>query len=164
MSVLSLLAALCSLTLSPVYLFSSSPLIVTASDHAFKTIVMKGELTASIVFSSMAVFEMLQQQLHEIFNFITTSIAGKVSVDRINEFLKNVSAAPIIHSHRADKSLHFFRQSSLMLSLATPLLVVICIYLQTRKIHPRSLASKTHLLHGRVTSMARLHRPSASFC
>ncbi|KAF8904953.1 P-loop containing nucleoside triphosphate hydrolase protein [Mucidula mucida] len=53
------------------------------------TIVMKGELTASIVFSSMAVFEMLQQQLHEIFNFITTSIAGKVSVDRINEFLKN---------------------------------------------------------------------------
>ncbi|KAF9007748.1 P-loop containing nucleoside triphosphate hydrolase protein [Hymenopellis radicata] len=59
------------------------------SDYAFKTIVMKGELTASIVFSSMAVFEMLQHQLHEIFNIITTSIAGKVSVDRINDFLKD---------------------------------------------------------------------------
>ncbi|KAF8994841.1 P-loop containing nucleoside triphosphate hydrolase protein [Hymenopellis radicata] len=42
-----------------------------------------------IVFSSMAVFEMLQQQLHEIFNLITTSIAGKVSVDRLNDFLKD---------------------------------------------------------------------------
>ncbi|KAF8994369.1 hypothetical protein BDZ89DRAFT_1123364 [Hymenopellis radicata] len=37
----------------------------------------------------MAVFEMLQQQLHEIFNLITTSIAGKVSVDRLNDFLKD---------------------------------------------------------------------------
>ncbi|KAF9001810.1 hypothetical protein BDZ89DRAFT_1146638 [Hymenopellis radicata] len=43
------------------------------SDYAFKTIF----------------FEMLQHQLHEIFNIITTSIAGKVSVDRINDFLKD---------------------------------------------------------------------------
>ncbi|KAF9016393.1 hypothetical protein BDZ89DRAFT_1094518 [Hymenopellis radicata] len=63
------------------------PVITMIATYA--TIVMKGELTASIVFSSMAVFEMLQQQLHEIFNFITTSIAGKVSVDRINDFLKD---------------------------------------------------------------------------
>ncbi len=63
---------------------------------------MKGELTASIVFSSMAVFEILQQQLHAIFNLITTSIAGKVSADRINDFLKNVSAVSMFARHYAD--------------------------------------------------------------
>ncbi|KAF8917347.1 P-loop containing nucleoside triphosphate hydrolase protein [Mucidula mucida] len=68
------------------------PILTMIATYAVysQTVVMKGELTASIVFSSMAVFEILQQQLHAIFNLITTSIAGKVSADRINDFLKNI--------------------------------------------------------------------------
>jgi small-conductance mechanosensitive channel len=52
---------------------------------------MKGQLTASIVFSSMSVFDMLRDQLHMIFWVINQSVTGKVSLDRVDDFLKNVS-------------------------------------------------------------------------
>ncbi|TFK34746.1 multidrug resistance-associated ABC transporter [Crucibulum laeve] len=53
------------------------------------TLIMKQQLNASIVFSSMSVFSMLRSQLHRIFYQITNTIQGKVSLDRVNEFLKN---------------------------------------------------------------------------
>lgn len=55
-----------------------------------KTVVMKQELTASIVFSSMPVFDMLKVQLGMIFSYINVTIAGKVSLDRVDNFLHNV--------------------------------------------------------------------------
>ncbi|KAF4608742.1 hypothetical protein EYR40_001089 [Pleurotus pulmonarius] len=54
---------------------------------AGKTVVMKQDLSASIVFSSMTVFDILRGQLHMISNTLTVAIKGKVSLDRVNEFL-----------------------------------------------------------------------------
>ncbi|KAF9270617.1 hypothetical protein L218DRAFT_983085 [Marasmius fiardii PR-910] len=53
------------------------------------TLVMKKELNASTVFSSMTVLEMLRTQLHVVFDIMTATIAGKVSLDRISKFLKH---------------------------------------------------------------------------
>ena len=54
---------------------------------------MKRELSASIVFSSMTVFDMLRDQLHIVFFVVSQSITGKVSLDRVDDFLKNVSVS-----------------------------------------------------------------------
>ncbi|KAI0705524.1 P-loop containing nucleoside triphosphate hydrolase protein [Earliella scabrosa] len=51
------------------------------------TVFMKGELTASRLFSSFTAFLMIQQQLHLIFYAIPVCTQAKVSLDRINEFL-----------------------------------------------------------------------------
>jgi hypothetical protein len=52
---------------------------------------MERQLSASIVFSSMTVFDMLRDQLHIVFFVVNQSITGKVSLDRVDDFLKNVS-------------------------------------------------------------------------
>ncbi|KAJ3523042.1 hypothetical protein NMY22_g11626 [Coprinellus aureogranulatus] len=59
------------------------------ANEIHSTVVMKGQLTASIVFSSMSVFDMLRDQLHMIFWVINQSVTGKVSLDRVDDFLKN---------------------------------------------------------------------------
>lgn len=57
---------------------------------------MKQDLSASIVFSSMTVFDILRGQLHMISNTLTVVIKGKVSLDRVNEFLHKVSLFPLV--------------------------------------------------------------------
>ncbi|KAF7367211.1 ATP-binding cassette transporter [Mycena sanguinolenta] len=52
------------------------------------TLIMKESLTASKVFSSMSVFDMLRNQLHFIFWAVSQAVTGKVSLDRVNEFLQ----------------------------------------------------------------------------
>ncbi|KAJ7141437.1 hypothetical protein C8R44DRAFT_763446 [Mycena epipterygia] len=47
------------------------------------------ELSASKVFSSMAVFDLLRSQMWFTFYTISTAVNGKVSLDRLNEFLHN---------------------------------------------------------------------------
>ncbi|KAF8898485.1 hypothetical protein BD779DRAFT_1607278 [Infundibulicybe gibba] len=54
-----------------------------------QTIIMKQDLNASKVFSSMSVFDMLRDQLHMVFYSINQSVTGKVSLDRVNDFLHN---------------------------------------------------------------------------
>ncbi|KAJ7596755.1 P-loop containing nucleoside triphosphate hydrolase protein [Mycena floridula] len=56
---------------------------------AVYTLVMKQELNASKVFSSLTVFDMVRLQLHIILQDITKAIKGKVSLDRMNEFLND---------------------------------------------------------------------------
>ncbi|KAJ7693691.1 P-loop containing nucleoside triphosphate hydrolase protein, partial [Mycena rosella] len=53
----------------------------------FFTIIMKEDLSASKVFSSISVFEMLRGQMGFIFWSLTQSVTGKVSLDRVHEFL-----------------------------------------------------------------------------
>ncbi|TFK19880.1 ATP-binding cassette transporter [Coprinopsis marcescibilis] len=71
------------------------PIAVMASCYATfvrnnnSTIVMKQELTTSIVFSSMTVFDMLGEQLRMTLNTILLVLPGKVSLDRVNDFLRN---------------------------------------------------------------------------
>ncbi|KAJ6521925.1 P-loop containing nucleoside triphosphate hydrolase protein [Mycena vulgaris] len=53
------------------------------------TVIMKQDLSPSKVFSSMAVFDLLRNQLSFAFYCISTTVNGKVSLDRLNEFLHN---------------------------------------------------------------------------
>ncbi|KAJ6606134.1 hypothetical protein DFH09DRAFT_1119386 [Mycena vulgaris] len=53
----------------------------------FQTLVMKQELNASKVFSSMTVFELFRNQLHEFFATMTSLVTGRVSLDRLDNFL-----------------------------------------------------------------------------
>ncbi|PCH33304.1 hypothetical protein WOLCODRAFT_135046 [Wolfiporia cocos MD-104 SS10] len=63
------------------------PFITMIVTFATYTLIMRRELTASAVFSSMAVFDMLRQSLHGVFGLIPAIIRAKVSLDRVNEFL-----------------------------------------------------------------------------
>lgn len=51
---------------------------------------MKQPLKPSTVFSSMTVFDLLREQFFTGFFMFNRMIAGKVSLDRINDFLGNV--------------------------------------------------------------------------
>ena len=70
------------------------PILVMISSYATFTLVMKRDLSPSIVFSSMTIFDMLRDTLEDIVSFrITSMIQGKVSLDRVTEFLHNVGLA-----------------------------------------------------------------------
>ncbi|KDR82378.1 hypothetical protein GALMADRAFT_56800 [Galerina marginata CBS 339.88] len=63
------------------------PTLTMLATYIVFTVVMKEELNASRIFSSMAVFSMLRDQLHRLLWQISDIIQGKVSLDRIGEFL-----------------------------------------------------------------------------
>ncbi|KAI0782159.1 P-loop containing nucleoside triphosphate hydrolase protein [Abortiporus biennis] len=63
------------------------PIVTMVVTYITYTVVMKKELTASIVFPSMAIFDMVQNQFSQIFVLIPQLITSKVSFDRINDFL-----------------------------------------------------------------------------
>ncbi|KAG6857595.1 hypothetical protein H0H87_010163 [Tephrocybe sp. NHM501043] len=71
------------------------------------TIIMKEDLSASKVFSSMAVFDMLRDQLHMVFYAITQLVTGKVSIDRVNDFLHNTE---LLDSFSEKDSIDLFPQ------------------------------------------------------
>ncbi|KAG8864753.1 hypothetical protein FRB96_003338, partial [Tulasnella sp. 330] len=64
------------------------PLLVSITTFATFTLIMKQDLTASRIFSSIAVFDLITEQLYMTFHFVTQILAGKVSIDRINAFIK----------------------------------------------------------------------------
>ncbi|KAI1790046.1 P-loop containing nucleoside triphosphate hydrolase protein [Ganoderma leucocontextum] len=64
------------------------PLLIMLASYATFTVAMKRELSASIVFSSIALFEILRSQLGLIFFRIPILTNGKVSLERINRFLR----------------------------------------------------------------------------
>ncbi|KAI5124482.1 hypothetical protein M0805_008364 [Coniferiporia weirii] len=64
------------------------PLMTMVATFATYTLIMKKQLTASRVFSSMAVFDMLRDQLHLIFFMVPATIQAKVSLDRVTKFLR----------------------------------------------------------------------------
>ncbi|KAF8710653.1 P-loop containing nucleoside triphosphate hydrolase protein, partial [Rhizoctonia solani] len=63
------------------------PLIVMALTFACHTLWFEKPLTASIVFASIAVFDIMRNQLQILSWQIPLSVQGKVSIDRIDEFL-----------------------------------------------------------------------------
>ncbi|TFY61104.1 hypothetical protein EVG20_g7183 [Dentipellis fragilis] len=68
------------------YLIPVSTMVVTFATY---TLIMKQELKPSTVFSSMAVFDLLRDQLGMILRFTSAIIQAKVSVDRVSDFLRN---------------------------------------------------------------------------
>ncbi|KAH9059057.1 hypothetical protein EDB87DRAFT_1832312 [Lactarius vividus] len=63
------------------------PVITMVVTYVTYTAIMKRALTPSAVFSSMAVFDLLSDQLHAIFRMIPMFIQARVSLDRVNDFL-----------------------------------------------------------------------------
>ncbi|KAJ6468064.1 P-loop containing nucleoside triphosphate hydrolase protein [Mycena vitilis] len=53
------------------------------------TVIMGQSLNASKVFSSMTMFDILRDSIAQITHWLNDLITGKVSLDRLNEFLKN---------------------------------------------------------------------------
>ncbi|KAI0085671.1 P-loop containing nucleoside triphosphate hydrolase protein [Irpex rosettiformis] len=65
------------------------PVLTSIVTYMTFTLVMKRQLTAALVFSSMAVFELLQENMHMIFGMLPMIIQAKVSLDRTHDFLQN---------------------------------------------------------------------------
>ncbi|OSD00626.1 P-loop containing nucleoside triphosphate hydrolase protein [Trametes coccinea BRFM310] len=65
------------------------PILIMLSTFFTYTVIMKEELTASRVFSSMAVFDMLRIDLQASFWIIPQLVQAKVSLERISDFLRN---------------------------------------------------------------------------
>ncbi|KAH9854915.1 multidrug resistance-associated ABC transporter [Lenzites betulinus] len=63
------------------------PVVTMVATFITYTVIMGKELTASRVFSSMSVFDVLRDQLHTVFSLLPQMIQAKVSLDRITEFL-----------------------------------------------------------------------------
>ncbi|RPD81341.1 multidrug resistance-associated ABC transporter [Lentinus tigrinus ALCF2SS1-7] len=63
------------------------PVVTMIATFATYTVIMGRVLTASRVFSSMAVFDVLRDQLHMIFGLLPQIIQAKVSLDRVTDFL-----------------------------------------------------------------------------
>jgi ABC-type multidrug transport system fused ATPase/permease subunit len=63
------------------------PLVHMVVTYGVFTIVQRQELTASIVFSSMAGFDMLRQQIFMVTHFVPALIQAKVSLKRLQDFL-----------------------------------------------------------------------------
>jgi ABC-type multidrug transport system fused ATPase/permease subunit len=65
------------------------PTVVMLVTYATYTVIMKQELTASKIFSSISVFSLLKMQLRRLSYQISTTVQAKVSLDRMTEFLQN---------------------------------------------------------------------------
>ncbi|KAJ1305460.1 hypothetical protein OPQ81_000470 [Rhizoctonia solani] len=65
------------------------PMVVMMITFACHTLVFKKSLDASMVFSSIGVFELLRDQLHFTLADIPVLVQAKVSLDRVDDFLKN---------------------------------------------------------------------------
>ncbi|KAH9915165.1 P-loop containing nucleoside triphosphate hydrolase protein [Epithele typhae] len=63
------------------------PLLVMLASYTTFTFLMQRDLTASIVFSSISLFETLRAQLGQIFFRFPILSSGQISLDRINRFL-----------------------------------------------------------------------------
>ncbi|CCM01863.1 uncharacterized protein FIBRA_03934 [Fibroporia radiculosa] len=64
------------------------PLMTMMVTFMSYTTIFKNELSASTVFSSMAVFEMFSMQLHMMFSFLPGIMRVRVALDRINDFMQ----------------------------------------------------------------------------
>ncbi|KAF8218227.1 hypothetical protein K438DRAFT_1925383 [Mycena galopus ATCC 62051] len=73
----------------------------TYVSNVILTLIMKEELSAAKVFSSMAVFDVLRSQLWFTFHFSSMVVKSKVSLDRLNDFLQNTE---LLDSFSAKKS------------------------------------------------------------
>ncbi|KAF8958075.1 multidrug resistance-associated ABC transporter [Flammula alnicola] len=63
------------------------PTLTMLTTYGVYTVIMKQELNASKIFSSMAVFSLLREQIFRLTSQTVTIIQGKVSLDRLDEFL-----------------------------------------------------------------------------
>ncbi|KAF9013105.1 hypothetical protein BDQ17DRAFT_1342742 [Cyathus striatus] len=63
--------------------------LVMMTTYGFYTMVMKEKLSASIVYSSMPMFDLMNSQLHLLSTHTLMLVRGKVALDRLSGFLKD---------------------------------------------------------------------------
>ncbi|VDC01967.1 unnamed protein product [Peniophora sp. CBMAI 1063] len=80
----------------------SVTIVQLAATYAVFAIVMKRELTPAIVFSSMAVFDLLRNQMRLAASLLPTVIDAKVSLDRMTEFLQHTELLDAYTTSRGD--------------------------------------------------------------
>ncbi|KAF9013099.1 P-loop containing nucleoside triphosphate hydrolase protein [Cyathus striatus] len=68
------------------FCMSSAIMLGTYTAH---TVLMKEELSAAKVFATMSVFSNLRDHVQTVFYFFTSTIQAKVSLDRVDDFLRN---------------------------------------------------------------------------
>ncbi|KAJ7268668.1 hypothetical protein B0H12DRAFT_1009709 [Mycena haematopus] len=99
------------------------PLLTMLSTYGLSsiTVIAHQNLSASKVFSSMAIFDMLRHQLWFTFHCISTAVNGKVSLDRLDDFLHNTElldcftskdTLEVIASNESASSLIGFRDAT----------------------------------------------------
>ncbi|KAJ7071468.1 hypothetical protein C8F01DRAFT_1317436 [Mycena amicta] len=69
------------------YAIPITTMVATFATYVSETVVMNESLNASKVFSSMAIFQVLRNQIGWFFRFLNLSLTAKVSLDRVDEFL-----------------------------------------------------------------------------
>ncbi|KAJ3755971.1 P-loop containing nucleoside triphosphate hydrolase protein [Lentinula raphanica] len=80
------------------------PVLTMIISYGFYTGYMKKELSASAVFSSMAVFEMLRARIRQVAINILPLIQGKVALDRIDDFLRKTELIDDFAQHHSTNS------------------------------------------------------------
>ncbi|KAH9886265.1 P-loop containing nucleoside triphosphate hydrolase protein [Cubamyces lactineus] len=76
------------------------PILIMLSTYFTYTVIMKRQLTASRVFSSMAVFDMLRNDMFAVFSMVPSLVDAKVSLERIADFLWNSELVDEFESKR----------------------------------------------------------------
>ncbi|KAJ7041996.1 multidrug resistance-associated ABC transporter [Mycena alexandri] len=84
--------------------FSLPILTMLATYATYVTVIMKQELNASKVFSSMTVFDMFRAQLHEFFATMTSLVTGRVSLDRLDDFLRQTELLDVCSDESTSNS------------------------------------------------------------
>ncbi|KAF8908922.1 P-loop containing nucleoside triphosphate hydrolase protein [Gymnopilus junonius] len=86
----------------------SLPSWSTVATYATYTVIMKEGLTASTIFSSMAVFQILREQLHRMSWQYGLLVDAKVSIDRVSDFMQTTELLdPFIKSQTSSSSVEF---------------------------------------------------------
>ncbi|KAI0344119.1 multidrug resistance-associated ABC transporter [Trametopsis cervina] len=97
------------------------PILTAVVTYMTYTLVMKQQLTAARIFSSMAVFEVLQESMHMIFGMLPMMIQAKVSLDRTSAFLQETelldrytedAAATVLPAANVDPSVIGIREAA----------------------------------------------------
>ncbi|EGO28521.1 hypothetical protein SERLADRAFT_354415 [Serpula lacrymans var. lacrymans S7.9] len=85
------------------------PIAVMLTTFASYTLLMKQNLSAAVVFSSITVFDVFHRQLHLILGLLPRITQAKVSLDRVDDFLLNSELLDSFHAHYHGASL--FKQA-----------------------------------------------------
>lgn len=75
------------------------PAFTLLATYGVHTVVLKKPLSTAMVYSSLSVFTLLRRSLQNAFQGLSTVIEGKVSLDRLNDFLHNTELLDVYQSH-----------------------------------------------------------------
>ncbi|KAG9012419.1 hypothetical protein FRB94_006034 [Tulasnella sp. JGI-2019a] len=84
----------------------SLPVFTMISSFTAYTVIMKEELTASKIFSAIAIFDLVREVLHLTFYVVPRVISAKVSLDRLNTFLNETDLLDRYARPKLDDPVH----------------------------------------------------------